>query len=1464
MARNRINSLTLFLGVALGAALLSEPAWGATITLSGAINTDDAVQLFDVTVAAPTTVDLRSYGYAGGVIPDDSGITVVPSGGFDTVLTLFSASGSFVSENDDGAGVATDPSTGLAADARVTANLTAGSYILALTQYDNFANGANLADGFVETGNPNFTADPSFATRGPCPGNMFRDISGTAGRCRNGNWTVDFANVASVTPRTPVPEPLSGPLFALGLGIAFLLTYLSGRIVRFRQNAKPYRFPRRRAKGCLERRGFRHVGCLKVWRPLLLISLFSALTLAQNPDYSKVNDYLNGQRTLLSVNDLVVGGLVLKTDNGTKIPPENISTLPGVYGKDNKQSAELFARMFDLPYDTLIYAEYADSGELTVHALDPQHPQINKSVATGIAELLGAMAKGDFEGNGFEDVVLVIGDNLRIVKAVDPTDVSKGILVGPGVELDSSLLGDSPGIAVGDFNGDGRPEIAVSYTKYSEHDNANTYVVAIYTVDRTTLALTLAGSNQVHCCVDEKVFYYKGALTAGRFGTTLHDQLVLAYYFDSSSSKFRPLPFEIMSFDFDKSLSILKKADVSLKLDGSPLQHNATDIVLQKGHFDPSSPYDQAALKFDKHLGILYFDTALQIHVPTFTDPGGYGCNNGMAVGSFARTDPNPQDPVKTQASLKSQIAITSTFPPDCKGSLGIHIFNVDPPPALGKDFLIDPNQAFFEELADPSQAQFYGYSVVSGDVQGRSLVLGEPAKVVLNGAIQPKTIVALPPMHIDFQQPNPRSPDPKDKNATILNVSGVPDSFYTKYSTEDSSKSGTTDTHDNGWSFSAKESIGGSVEFGSVDRGEGTKFSEQFTATQNLNHTYGNTHGTFTNYTYGVVQQTGYDDQVWFTQTRFNIWVYPVIGQTACPAKIKNCSASDLAPLNVQFSGPDQMNAESQIGNLLAWYQPPWEPFNLLSYPGSYSQLKQIVPDIAKLSTDSTFHTDSSTATLTSTWETGANTEQSAGYDRTFSEENDLSVVAAGDAGIFSVGLNAEVSLGGSDSFHDLSQGTTALSKSTGITINKPGTFAEPFLYGYDFTPYIFGQTQPGGFVNGQPLTTDISTFGMLRTAFVVNPTTSGSGGWWTAAYGSKPDVALNHPLKWSLDLEPQKTPLPANCLAVGSENQMDCAVQSASNPADPWNSQFQIMRGFFISDSKPTDPTSLVKGSLLETAKPGTVLALQTRVYNFSLKTMPVDTVVHVRFYAQPWDAVAKAPLAGKPSFLVGEDKLGPIAPFSSTDGAPLNWVYANASFDTSSYANQYFAFWVVVWMEDGNGNLVPEIDGHGLKAIPGTLTSLSDVNDEKFDNNVGFFRLAFYVFPKSDGLGTVPGNNPGDINVGKVQLSEVFPAQGATVAVSAMLSAGDAGVAGANAVFYDGDPDSGGQPFGVDRASYVRPNDEYKVSSMFRANACGPHQLFVVVNKGQSNEAVRRAPTVIVKCDGSQALGRAAGVR
>ena len=62
--------------------------------------------------------------------------------------------------------------------------------------------------------------------------------------------------------------------------------------------------------------------------------------------------------------------------------------------------------------------------------------------------------------------------------------------------------------------------------------------------------------------------------------------------------------------------------------------------------------------------------------------------------------------------------------------------------------------------------------------------------------------------------------------------------------------------------------------------------------------------HGTAHSTTFDVSQQTGFGDQLWYKESRLNLYIYPVIGQTGCPAAIPNCAESQKVPLTVQLSG--------------------------------------------------------------------------------------------------------------------------------------------------------------------------------------------------------------------------------------------------------------------------------------------------------------------------------------------------------------------------------------------------------------------------------------------------------------------------------------------------------------------------------------------------------------------------------
>ena len=109
---------------------------------------------------------------------------------------------------------------------------------------------------------------------------------------------------------------------------------------------------------------------------------------------------------------------------------------------------------------------------------------------------------------------------------------------------------------------------------------------------------------------------------------------------------------------------------------------------------------------------------------------------------------------------------------------------------------------------------------------------------------------------------------------------------------------------------------------------------------------------------------------------------------------------------------------------------------------------------------------------------------------------------------------------------------------------------------------------------MDSQPLSTDVQTFGTIRAMFTADPLASTAGGWWRQAY-DQPDVAPNHPSRWTIDTPGLTNPIPSNCLATGTgSSQMDCASLSTRSPADPWLSTFHGMRGFFISSGNFPSP--------------------------------------------------------------------------------------------------------------------------------------------------------------------------------------------------------------------------------------------------------------------------------------------------
>lgn len=148
------NKLAYLFGALLLASMGARPAQAISYTQSGTFSADTDVITYAFTLPTAQTVNFFTTSYGGGANLDGS---MSAAGGFLPSLTLFSVGSGLVV--DCGAAGSTcsglamgptkvDPMTNLAGDVNFTESLSAGAYLLALTEFPNVAIGG-INDGFL-------------------------------------------------------------------------------------------------------------------------------------------------------------------------------------------------------------------------------------------------------------------------------------------------------------------------------------------------------------------------------------------------------------------------------------------------------------------------------------------------------------------------------------------------------------------------------------------------------------------------------------------------------------------------------------------------------------------------------------------------------------------------------------------------------------------------------------------------------------------------------------------------------------------------------------------------------------------------------------------------------------------------------------------------------------------------------------------------------------------------------------------------------------------------------------------------------------------------------------------------------------------------------------------------------------------------------------------------------------------
>lgn len=479
-----------------------------------------------------------------------------------------------------------------------------------------------------------------------------------------------------------------------------------------------------------------------------------------------------------------------------------------------------------------------------------------------------------------------------------------------------------------------------------------------------------------------------------------------------------------------------------------------------------------------------------------------------------------------------------------------------------------------------------------SYDGLGTAVVLGAPSVLHLEQNIKENVVAAEPPSHVDWL------------NGGWSNVSASADFYLQTKSTSGKSLSSST-SNENSWNNGMTEGVDvkaswdttifpGVSSSGYVDVNQ--KFEKQWSG---LSQTSGNTN---TSWTTTTAAQTSQDDLFSYSSDDTLLYRYPIIGKPGVVDDGDSCSSGCRTYYDV-YIPEGSVHLDNVAGKSTTLFQPDWQNMNALSYPVSSAAAPVPMPDLGSYSyTDSngTPQTVDKVPLYNQVNDVGANVgsidldfAESEGsgtsntHARTWKVGADVSVSGKVTVGV--PGENASVEATASSGF-DVSKSTTSTdtgssttSSDQEFTLNVPGGIDPGRAYRVG-TAYYYSTDGAAKVVHGVDLTSNVQ-----------------GRNWWITNYGQTPDPAFNLPGRIELTYDAGNT--------------------KTDNPLWLTAPQRQLIRGFQVLQAT-NDSTGLPTKGDPFTVNPvaGQQVTFEVPVHNYSLKPMSAGTTVN--WYAVPVD--------------------------------------------------------------------------------------------------------------------------------------------------------------------------------------------------------------------------------------------------
>jgi hypothetical protein len=554
---------------------------------------------------------------------------------------------------------------------------------------------------------------------------------------------------------------------------------------------------------------------------------------------------------------------------------------------------------------------------------------------------------------------------------------------------------------------------------------------------------------------------------------------------------------------------------------------NQTSLVACLG---PSFQVTPPMSSFGSAVGT--FSTSAEIDPPT-------------ACGTFSEDYEPGQCPFNPQIALL--IATTTDFTSGLPADSFLPLWNVRPSkpggstttlqcnndPSIQTNYMTEryiftrPDRGVVQPMT-VAKARYAGNRLAVGDLLGASTRLGDPTITRISNHTQPQIIIQTPPSLVDYVQPNGQD----SETPAIVNFTRAPGNFNAKVNFDTSSMQTASTRETTSFTASASQTVAGEIKFkvplvsqiSVKNKTSWGQLEEENTSKQLGGYSMSRLQ------TGGAI---GVDDQVWWTQTTFNVFNYPVIDQTVCPAQLScdlsdppnidcdapvtdesvvlTCTATSAPPgcqclsdgasaslcpttatcnedggniccsqppeqLVMSVSGPEEVIRSSTPGANIEWYHPKHEPGQILSYPSSRALLQAREPNAQPLGNLTSFSTGTNDTSETLSWSCGTSGDFSVGTTTRHSFAT-ASTITAGTNKIAKEAFGGgSLSVGfdyqDSDSLATLNSYTVGQTASSNITVNLEGAgFLNTPQYAYSVQGVVLGGVEPESVLDAPPL---------------------------------------------------------------------------------------------------------------------------------------------------------------------------------------------------------------------------------------------------------------------------------------------------------------------------------------------------------------------------------------------------------